>query len=132
MPAPIVLDDIRGRIERPLTAEEERTIPNWIDDAWEHLVDQVPRLEARLLLDPAQPDAIRSETAKSVLGRMVERKVRNAAGLRSFGLADGSQATIDNDLSAGEIYVTAEELARFAPRAVAAPIQGVFSIQLGL
>jgi hypothetical protein len=46
---PATLEDVRGSIERPLTSEEERVIPAWIEQAWIVLRYASPGLEARVV-----------------------------------------------------------------------------------
>lgn len=127
----ITLEDIQGRIERPLTTDEVRTIPQWIADAETVLAGAVPDLEERMKFDPAAPRYLSEATVKLVLTRMVERKVRNPQGLRSFDV-DGYQQTIDRDLSAGKIYLSADDLAALAPRSIGSVQAGAYSIGLSL
>lgn len=129
MEAPIGVEDIRGTMERPLTADEVRVIPNWISKAWEKLLDVVPDVSERQELPPTDPRYVRVNVVKDVLVETVERKVRNASGLRSFG-TDEYQQQVDSELSSGKIYISAESLERFQPRPIAGTSEGAYSLQL--
>jgi hypothetical protein len=120
---PATLEDVRGSIERPLTSEEERVIPAWIEQAWIVLRYASPGLEARVVAG-----SLRVEPVQQVLVAMVERKLRNPEGLRAYNV-DDTTTTIDAALSSGQLAPTPDELARLAPPAVARG--GIFSIQLG-
>lgn len=128
MDIPIGLESIRNTIERPLTADEERTIPNWIDRAWRILQREVPGIPARVDLPDTDPGYLTSEEVGDVLTSMVERKVRNAAGLRSWGGDDYNQV-IDSELSSGKIYVTDDEKAALATKPLGSS-GGIYSIPL--
>lgn len=127
----ITLDHVRDRIERPLTPHEERTTPKWIADAETVLRNAVPDLDERMSLDPAAPRHLALDTVELVMFRMVERKLRNPQGLRSFNI-DGYDQTIDRDLSAGKIYLSDDDLADLAPRPIAGHHGGAFSLQVTL
>lgn len=131
MVAPIGIDDIRGTIERPLTTDEARVIPAWIEKAWGLLLDKVPDVVERQALPAGNPLHVREGVVKDALVNAVERKVRNAGGLVSFGTDEYSQR-VDGSLSSGKIYIADEDLARFAPRPIAGTSQGVYSMQLEL
>lgn len=131
MVAPIGIDDIRDTIERPLTTDEARVIPAWIEKAWGLLLDKVPDVVERQALPAGNPLHVREGVVKDALVNAVERKVRNASGLRQFGTDEYSQ-TIDASLSSGKIYIADEDLARFQPRPIAGTSQGVYSMQLEL
>lgn len=130
MDVTITVEDVQGRIERPLTVDEVRVIPGWIEDARGVLVDGVPDVEARLALSPSAPAYLSGETVKRVLRRMVERKVRNPSGLRTFSV-DGYDQTVDRENSAGKIYLSGDDLADLAPRPVESRrIPGAWSLQV--
>ncbi|MBF4549240.1 hypothetical protein [Pseudoclavibacter sp. VKM Ac-2888] len=131
MQAPINVNSIRGVIERPLTADEVRVIPQWIDQAVEKLLDAVPDLEARKALPPENPRHVRENVVRDALVNAVERKVRNAGGLRRFG-TDEFSSEVDPSLASGKIFISDEDLARFQPRPIAGTSQGVYSMQLEL
>ena len=131
MDVPIDVNDVAGVIERPLTPDEKRVIPRWIDQALGRLLDAVPDVEARKALPPTNPLHVREDVIKDALVNAVERKVRNASGLRQFGTDEYSQ-TIDASLSSGKIYIADEDLARFQPRPIAGTSQGIYSMQLEL
>lgn len=120
---PAAAEDVTATFERSLTADEVRVVPKWLGQAWTVLKAEVPTLEGRIRASTIDP-----ELAKQVLVAMVERKLRNPDGLRSFAVDDGT-STIDQALSSGQLEPTAAELARLSPRAVgAAAGGGIFSI----
>ena len=132
MPNYLQPDEVKDAIPRPLMPDEERVLPNWIEQAEECVLDVVPDLDERLALAADAPRHIRQSTLKHVLTAVVERKINNPTGVRSVGLADGSSLTNDRDVSAGRIYLTDAEISRFAPRPVAAAYgDGFYSIPLG-
>jgi hypothetical protein len=120
-------------LERPLTDGETAVLPSWLARAWRVLQDEVPGIGARMLADPPQdpppPGAVPRETVAEVVVAMVERKLRNADGLRSYGV-DDSTAVVDQALSSGQIAPTPGEIARLSVP-VAAAGGGAFSIPLG-
>jgi hypothetical protein len=123
------------KLERPLTSGETDVLPSWLDRAWRKLQDDVPGLAVRMLTEPPQdplpPFPVSRETVIEVLVAMVERKLRNPDGLRSYGV-DDSTTTIDAALSSGQIEATPAELDRLRPPAQrASGGGGLFSIQLG-
>jgi hypothetical protein len=122
---PTVDADVVNSLERSLTADEERVLPAWRAQAWTVLKAEVPTLEARLAAA-----TIDVETVKQVLIAMVDRKLRNPDGLRSYGVDDGT-ATVDQALSSGQIAPTPAEIARLSPRVPGAALgTGIFSIQV--
>lgn len=128
MENPADLEAVRGSIERPLTPDEERVIPSWLGKAWRELNRVVPGISQRNELDPTAPGHLAKDDVKDVVVAMVERKVRNPDGLRSWGGDDYDQ-TIDATLSSGQIYVTDAERDSLLP---AAPTfgNGIYSIPL--
>lgn len=129
MDNPATLADVQDTIERPLTTDEERVIPVWLDRAWRTLIREVPGIAFRNALQPADPEYLATDDVKDVVVAMVERKVRNADGLRTWGGDDYNQ-TVDAALSSGQLYVTAQERASLMPRDVTAA-NGIYSIPLG-
>ena len=125
---PAGLEDVRSSIERPLTTDEERVIPTWLDKAWRELQRVVPGIPARVLLVDDALGHLDFDDVKDVVVAMVERKVRNPEGLRTWGGDDSSQ-TIDAALSSGQIYVTDAERDSLAPAAPSSS-GGIFSIGL--
>jgi hypothetical protein len=130
MDNPAELSDVEGSFERPLTADEKRVIPKWLGTAWRTLTEEVRGIPARCELDEAAPGYLSSDTVKDVVVAMVERKLRNPDGFRTWG-GDTESSTIDSTLSSGQIYVTALERARLAPTDLAGGAGGFYSIQLG-
>lgn len=125
----VTTQNVADTIERPLTPDEERVIPTWIDRAWRILLREVPGLEFRNSLPDQDPEYLPIEDIEDVVISMVERKVRNSDGLRTWGGDDYSQ-TIDAALSSGQLYVSDKERAALAPRGLAAT-DGAYSIPLG-
>jgi hypothetical protein len=126
-PNPATIDAVRGTLERPLTPEEEAAVPNWLNRAWTILQGKVPGIVGRMALESDQPLALDEDLVVDVLAAMVERKVRNPDGLRSFTVDDVVH-TVDAALSSGQIYPTPDELASLA---IPAPAGGLYSIPLG-
>jgi hypothetical protein len=119
---PATADDVV--LERPLTPEEEAVLPAWLDAAWRALKREVKGIPARLTLDASSSAALTRDDVGQVIGAMVERKLRNPDGLRSWTTEDVQQ-TIDAALSTGQLYVTDAEKASLA---VPVPGGGMFSI----
>ena len=130
MDNPANLLDVQDSIERPLTVDEERVVPTWLDRAWRILLREVPGVAFRNALAPTDPDYLAADDVKDVVVAMVERKVRNADGLRTWAGDDYNQ-TVDAALSSGQLYVTASERASLMPRNVTSA-NGIYSIPLGL
>lgn len=114
-------------LERPLTATETAAVPGWLDQAWTILQGDVPGIPARMALTPSAPTWLDPDLVIQVLAAMVERKLRNPDGLRSFTIDDVVN-TVDATLSTGQLYSTPDERARLS---VPVPRGGLFSIQLG-
>jgi hypothetical protein len=125
---PAGLEDVRGSIERPLTSDEERVIPTWLGKAWRELNRVVPGITTRNELPTDDPQHLATDDVKDVVVAMVERKVRNADGLRTWAGDDYSQ-TIDAALSSGQLYVTEAERVSLMPRDIVGH-GGMYSIPL--
>lgn len=128
MDNPADIEDVRGSIERPLTADEERVIPEWLAKAWRLLQREVRGIPARIALPETDVGYLAVDDVKDVVVAMVERKVRNADGLRAWS-GDDYEQTVDAALSSGQIYVSASEIASLAP-ASASGGNGMYSIAL--
>ncbi len=124
---PANLEDVRNAFERALTSDEARVIPAWLGTAWRKLQKAVPGIAGRMELESG-PAALDPADVKDVLVAMVERKLRNPDMLRSFG-GDTATMTIDQEASAGKIYVTDEE--RLGLGIPDHGATGMFSLQLG-
>lgn len=111
---PAGIEEVRGSIERPLTPDEERVIPSWLGKAWRELQRVVPGIPARTLLPTTTLGYLTVDDVRDVVVAMVERKVRNPEGLRTWSGDDYDQ-TIDSALSSGQIYVTEAERVSLAP-----------------
>lgn len=129
MDNPADLQKVKDAIERPLTVDEERVVPNWLGKAWRILQREVPGIPARVALEPGSDSHLSTDDVADVVVAMVERKLRNPDGLRSYS-ADDFDQTIDSTLSSGQIYVTEAEKASLAPRGLSYGGGGIFSIPL--
>lgn len=135
MENPAVLKDVKDSIERPLTSEEERVIPNWLGRAWRELNRVVPGISARNALPEKlpsglpNPDHLATDDVRDVVVAMVERKVRNPDARRDWR-GDDFAETIDSSISSGQIYVSDQERAKLMPAAVNYGGDGMFSIPL--
>lgn len=129
MAVTVSVEDVQARIERPLTVDEERVIPAWIQEAQILLGQTVRDIDERTQLAVDAPEFLPVETVKMVIARMVERKVRNPGGLRSYEV-DGYDQTVDRELSSGKIYVSDDDLDALAPRRVVFPSNGAWSLQV--
>lgn len=127
MDNPAKLSHVEASIERPLTPDEKRVIPTWLDQAWRILNRAVPAITARNNLPLANPDYLPAEDVRDVVVAMVERKVRNPDARRNWGGDDFSE-TVDAAVSSGQLYVSEAEKTLLMP-AIAA-IGGIFSIPL--
>lgn len=114
MQNPASLEDVRDSIERPLTSDEERVIPKWLDKAWRELNRVVPAISTRVFLDADAPAKLSIDDVCDVVIAMVERKVRNPDGNREWR-GDDYGVTVDATLSSGQIYVTEAERASLMP-----------------
>jgi hypothetical protein len=125
---PATLEDVRNSIERPLTSDEERVIPSWLDKAWRELNRVVPAISVRNALPTTEPTYLASEDVIDVLVAMVERKVRHPDGVAQWN-GDDYGEKVDASMASGRIYVTDEERASLMP---AAPSYGggIYSIPL--
>ena len=108
MPNPAITADVAVRwlYDAPLPAEE--TVQAWLDDAWLHLLSRDRTIETRLTAETlAEADVVR------VVAAMAMRVLGNPQGKRQEAIDDYSW-TRDSAVSAGLLYVTAEELASLA------------------
>lgn len=122
---PATADDVV--LERPLTDEETAVLPQWLDAAWRALQREVRGIPARRAVDPTSSTYLTDDSLRQVVGAMVERKLRNPDGLRSW-TTDDVQQTIDAALSTGQLYATESEKGSLA---VPVPGGGMFSIPVG-
>lgn len=128
MESPATSQDVKDSFERPLTSEEERVLPTWLGKAWRELQRVVPGIPARMGSEATARGHLASADVVDVIVAMVERKLRNPDGLRSWSEDDYDQ-TIDNALSSGQIYVTEAERASLMPPAPSFGM-GIYSIPL--
>lgn len=108
MPSPTVIEDIEARF-RPLTADERPVAQSLLDDAWVILLTYKPNLEALIAAGTVSEDVVRFVTAAMVL-----RVLRNPNGVKQWSVDDYSE-TRDGSVSAGSLYVSAEELGLLEP-----------------
>lgn len=128
----ITTDEVQGVIERTLTPDELRVIPNWIAQAEDILRRHVRDLDARMSMADSAPAYLSETTVKRVLTRMVERKARNPNAYRQVS-SDGAQATIDSNSSAGKLYLSEEDIDDLAPLPITGwRVPGAFSLQVGI
>ena len=129
----MALDAVAFNIEDiKLDAELAQVDPLPSDDAllrlWERatreLARVVPRLSQRLSAGDVDP-----EDVSDVLNAMIMRVLRNPIGARSVSV-DDAQVTLDQTLSAGELYVSAAEIATLSPAISGRRRMG--TIQLGM
>jgi len=97
------VDDLAARLGRSLTAAETTQGTAWLDDATAIILDRFPQYEAA-------PTA----ASLAVCCAMVLRVLRNPNGLRSETVDDYSY-TRDTMLSAGEIYMTRNDIEALTP-----------------
>lgn len=128
MENPVTLEDVRGSIERPLTSDEERVIPEWLGKAWRELNRVVPGISVRHALDPSEPTYLDADDVADVIVAMVERKVRHPDGVSQWN-GDDYGERVDPSMASGRIYVTDQERESLMP---AAPSYGggIYSIPL--
>lgn len=129
MDTPVTAAEFKAAFERSLTPDEERVLPTWLDIAWRKLQRAVGGIPARLALPTDTAGHLAIEDVQDVVIAMVERKVRNPDGTRSYG-ADDYNETVDSVLSSGQIYATDDEIRSLSVRDIAGG-NGLFSIPLG-
>jgi hypothetical protein len=128
MDNPADITDVEDSFERPLTSDEIRVTPRWLQTAWRKLQRAVPGIPERTALDPAAEGYLATDDVIDVLVAMVERKLRNPGATRQWAGDDYSE-TIDSTLSTGQIYVTDQEIADLSP---ATPSGGSAIYSIGL
>lgn len=105
MPNPAIIKDIEDRF-RPLVGPEEVNAQALLDDAWEELLapNHVPDLEDRMA-----DGRVSNGLVVRVVRSMVLRVLRNPDAIRQWSIDDAS-FTRDSAVSAGELYVTDDEI----------------------
>lgn len=105
MPNPAIVEDIEDRF-RPLVGAEKVNAQALLDDAWEDLLapNHVPDLEARMA-----DGRVSTGLVIRVVRAMVLRVLRNPDAIRQWSVDDAS-FTRDSAASAGELYVTDDEV----------------------
>jgi hypothetical protein len=108
MPNPATVSDVTVRWLYDAPVPAETTVQAWLDDAWGYLLTRDRTIETRLTagtLDESDVTRVVVAMAMRVLG--------NPQGKRQEAIDDYSW-TRDSAVSAGLLYVTAEELAGLA------------------
>lgn len=113
MSNPAAITDVTNSFERPLTTDEQRVVPAWLNLAWSRFKKAIPGVEARMMLPEDASGFVDIADVALVLAEMVIRRLRNPDALRTWN-DDTYGQTIDKELSSGKIYVTEDERAQFA------------------
>jgi len=115
MENPATLAHVVDTIERPLTTDEKRVIPDWLDRAWRELNRVVPGIAQRNAFETTHEQYLATEDVRDVVVAMVERKVRNADARRKWS-GDDFNEEVDSSIASGQLYVSAAEKAGLMPR----------------
>ena len=109
MPNPATTADVSALwlYEEPMPSEV--TVQAWLDMAWRHLVSRNRTIESRL-----DDGSLAADSVIDVVAAMALRVLGNPQGKRQEAIDDYSW-TRDSAVSAGLLYVTAQELASLAP-----------------
>lgn len=121
-------EQIADRFYRPLTVDEERVLPAWIDDAWHELMDLAYlRLEERLTADPPEEGLL--DKVARVIRAAILRRLKNPQGIRQWSRSV-DDATVSETLGTETLadgWFTDSELAKLEPAGFASD---AFSIRL--
>jgi hypothetical protein len=132
MPVSVTQTDIE-KVWRPLTAEEEALVSGLSNRAWLRIVARFPGLDADMVaVVPATVPLVDPELVKDVMASMIVRVLKNPESLRirSESIDDHTDAaTLDNTISSGEMYLSADEAEMLMPRVV--PVYGMYVLGLG-
>ncbi|GAA4123275.1 hypothetical protein GCM10022215_29780 [Nocardioides fonticola] len=109
MPNPATTEDLANRW-RPLTTQETTVGETLLGDAWVMLTRRLPDLET-LMAD----DADLTLEVTRVLATAVLRVLKNPDGKRQESIDDYS-FTLDNSRSAGELYISDDEISSLIPQ----------------
>ena len=109
MTNPASTSDLEARFYRALTDRELLIAPEWLDDAWQMLLDRRPTLEADLTAS-----TVNTRTVIRVLCAMVGRILSNPEGKLEEAI-DDYRYRRDSVVSSGLLHVTPEELADVTP-----------------
>lgn len=109
MTTPASTSDIEARFYRPLTQHEIDISQDWLDDAWQMLLDRRPNLQADI-----DAGAVSGRTVVRVLCAMVSRIFSNPEGLLEEQIDDYRKRR-DSLLSSGALTITSTELADITP-----------------
>lgn len=106
---PQAIRDAAYGIDVPAGDVVDQQLVALIEKAEVRLNARIPTLAGRF-----EADEVSVRLVGGVVEDMVLRVVKNPQALRSFGI-DDFQATIDNAVSSGLLYVSADELAMLSP-----------------
>lgn len=109
MTTPASTSDIAARFYRPLTTRELEIGQDWLDDAWQMLLDRRPTLEADIAAG-----TVSDRTVIRVLVAMVSRIFANPQGLLEEQI-DDYRYRRDSLVSSGALTVTSDDLADVTP-----------------
>lgn len=109
MTNPATVDDLDGRFFRPLTDREQSIGQQWLDDAYDLLLDRRPTLEADVTAA-----TVKESTVIRVVCAMVGRVFSNPEGKNREQIDDYSYGRSDA-VADGSLYVAADELADVTP-----------------
>lgn len=109
MPTPASTSDLAARFYRPLTSREYEIGQDWLDDAWQMLLDRRPELQADITAG-----TVAERTVIRVLCAMVARIFSNPQGLLEEQI-DDYRYRRDSLVSSGALTITASELADVTP-----------------
>jgi hypothetical protein len=109
MPNPVTTSDLSARwlFDTPIPSDDK--LQAKLDDAWRHLLSRDRGVEGRLTAGTLAVDDV-----VTVVSAIALRVLGNPAGKRQESIDDYSW-TRDNAVSAGEMYVTDDELRMLAP-----------------
>ena len=108
-PTPASTSDIQARFYRPLTSRELDIGQDWLDDAWQMLLDRRPSLPADITAG-----TVSQRTVIRVLCGMVSRIFSNPQGLLEEQI-DDYRYRRDSLVSSGALTVTPAEFADITP-----------------
>jgi hypothetical protein len=108
VPNPVTVADLVARF-RPLSDVETGTAQALLDDAWELLTHNVPRLEARLSDGSLSPGLVRYVMRESIIPVL-----RNPDGVATWAVDDYSQ-TRDKSVSSGKLVISGDLIETLLP-----------------
>ena len=112
----VTVEDVRDRLHRPLSGDEERVLPSWIVDAWDALMDMRRlRLEDRLSTVPPE-DGLLGRVRRVIL-RAVLRRLTNPDRVRqySYTVDDATVSETRGTETLGDSWFTDDDLSGLEP-----------------